>query len=93
MAQATKNPVEGTFGATGNSNPFVTREGFNLSLSGFGTATVVLQRSFDQGSNWRDVESFDADAEKRVDDPESGVYYRLNCSAYTSGPIAYRLSS
>jgi len=68
------------------------RAGFNMSLSGFGTATVVLQRSFDRGDTWLNVESFSADTERRVDDPEAGIYYRLNCTAFTSGPIVYRLS-
>ena len=93
MATASKDPVTGTFtGAGVSSNWFQTRAGFNLSLSGFGTATVTLQRSFDQGSTALDVETFTANAEKRVDDPESGVFYRVHCSAHSSGTIAYRLS-
>lgn len=87
-----RQPVSGSFTGTGTSNDFITRAGFNLSLSGFGTATVQLQRSFDQGSTWLVVESFTADAERRVDDPEAGVHYRLECTVYTSGTIAYRLS-
>ncbi len=93
MAQATRNPVTGSFTGVSASNPFVTRGGFNMSLSGFGSATVVLQRSFDQGDTWKDVESFSGDVERRVDDPEHGVFYRLSCTVYTSGTIAYRLSS
>lgn len=93
MAQAQKNPITGSFTGTGTSAAFVTRGGFNISLSGFGSATVKLQRSFDAGSTWRDVESFTADVERRVDDPESGVFYRFNCSSHTSGTISYRISA
>lgn len=93
MVQATRGVVTGSFTGTGASDAFVTRGGFNMSLSGFGVATVELQRSFDAGSTWKTVESFTADAERRVDDPEHNVYYRMNATAYTSGTIAYRLSS
>lgn len=93
MAEPTRKPVSGSFTGTGASDEFVTRGGFNLSLQGFGTATVVLQRSFDQGVTWGDVESFTASAERRVDDPEAGVRYRVECTSHLSGTITYRLSS
>ncbi len=92
MATARKTPVTGSFGATGTTAPFVTREGFNISLSGFGDATVELQRSFNAGISWLTVESYTADMEKRVDDPESGVWYRFECTIYSSGTITYRIS-
>lgn len=90
---ATRQPVTGSFTSVSASNAFITRAGFNLSLSGFGSATVVLQRSFDKGNSWKNVESFSSDVERRVDDPEGGVWYRLNCTVYTSGTIEYRMSS
>jgi hypothetical protein len=90
---AQRQPIESSFTTTGASEPFTTREGFNMSLPGFGEATVVLQRSFNEGSTWKNVESFEGDTERRVDDPEAGVWYRLNCTSFTSGPIEYRLSS
>lgn len=93
MPEPTKEPITGSFGANGSSDMFVTRAGFNMSLSGFGSATVILQRSFDRGVTWKNVENFTADAERRVDDPEKNVYYRLTCTGYGSGTIAYRLSS
>lgn len=93
MAVASRTPVTGTFTGVSVSNNYVTRAGFNLSLSGFDTATVILQRSFDDGSTWVSVRSFTADGEFRVDDPEAGVYYRLNCTSWTSGTITYRMSS
>lgn len=84
--------VSGSFTATGQSSNIALEGPFNLSLSGFGSATVSVQRSFDSGSTWKDVETFTTDAEKRGCEPESGIVYRFNCSAYTSGTILYRLS-
>ena len=93
MVQETREAVSASFTGTGSTDAFVTRGGFNMSLSGFGDATAKLQRSFDQGVSWLDVESFTADVERRVDDPEQDVYYRVNISVYTSGTIVVRLSS
>ena len=93
MAQASRNPVEGTFVATGQSNSFISAHGFNLSLSGFGSATIRIERSFDKGTTWVVVKSYTADIEEVCDDPEVGVYYRVNCTVYTSGTIVYRISS
>jgi len=81
--------VQGTFGATGTSDTINLGRGATLSLSGFGDATVKLQRSFDKGTTWKDVKSFTAEAERNVNG--SGELYRLNCSTYASGTIAYRL--
>lgn len=92
--------VSGSFTGTGQSATFLANardpsvEGgrFNIDLSGFGTATVVLQRSFDNGSTWNAVKSYSADASEMGEEAEAGVLYRFNCTAYTSGTIAYRLS-
>ena len=93
MPVAFRTPVTGNFTGATASEAFATKSGFNMSLSGFGSATVQLQRSFDEGTSWKVVESFTADAERRVDDPGVGVWYRFSCSVYTSGTIAYRLSA
>lgn len=90
---AERTPVTGTFTGVAVSSSFVTRAGFNISLQGFGVATVLLQRSFDRGVNWGTVAEYTANAEQRCDDVEMGVEYRLNCTSYTSGTIPYRLSS
>ena len=88
-----RGPMEGSFAATGTSSSFSSRAGFNISLAGFGSATVQLQRSFDDGTTWRVVKTYTANVEERCDDPEVGVFYRFECTAYTSGTIVYRLSS
>jgi len=83
----------GSITGTGVVTSSVTRmnTAFNLSLSGFGTATVALQRSFDNESTWQTIEAFTADTEKAGESHESAMY-RLNCTAYTSGTILYRIS-
>jgi hypothetical protein len=84
--------VSGQFTGTGASASVALYGKFNVSVQGFGTATVALQRSFDNGSTWNTVESYTAPTDKVGEEPEAGILYRLNCTAYTSGTIAYRLS-
>jgi hypothetical protein len=94
--------VTGTFTATGQSATFVAPSAlsgeFNVSLSGTWVGTVKLERSFDNASTWIVVSkpdltdaSFTAHASFSVKEPEPGVRYRLNCTAYTSGTVTYRL--
>lgn len=95
--------VSGTFTATGTSNNFSPQRdsSFNVSLWGTFVATVALERSFDAGANWLPVTyadspstalSYTAPTSFVWPEPEEGVQYRLNCSAYTSGTVSYRLS-
>ncbi len=86
------NVVSGSFTGTTASAALGGATEFNMSLSGFGSATVQLQRSFDQGATWLVVQAFTTDAEKRIDEPETKVLWRFNCSAFVSGPIVFRLS-
>lgn len=67
---------------------------FNISLSGTWVATVTVQRSFDDGSTWFDVETFKANAEEYGFEPEHGVIYRVGVKTghYTSGTVVTRLS-
>jgi len=84
--------VEGEFTGTGQSGDINLFSDFNVSLSGFGTASINLERSFDSGDTWKLVKNYTADTEERGFESESGVLYRLNVSSYTSGTIAFRLS-
>ena len=84
--------LSGAFTSSGQSSEVRVQGGFNVSLSGFGTATIGVQRSFDNGSTWVTVEEFSSDVERRGNETEDKVLYRFNCSSYTSGTIAYRLS-
>lgn len=67
---------------------------FNVSISGTWAGTVHLQRSFDTGTTWVDVDSFTANIETTVDDPQTGgPYYRIGMKngGYTSGTVNLRL--
>lgn len=66
---------------------------FNLSISGTFVGTVTVQRSFDQGSTWRDVDTFTAPIETAGSDPEPVVVYRagIKTGEYTSGTASIRI--
>jgi hypothetical protein len=94
MSAPVQTAVTGSFGATGRSATFTPEANFpfNVSLSGFGSATVKLERSFDGGATWKVVISKTADYEDVWSEPESGVLWSWNCTAYSSGTIVYRIS-
>lgn len=94
--------VSGTFTATGQSSAFYPFPGtYSVWLQG-GVGTVKIERSTDSGSTWIDV-SADAlgtvasyslnstEVSVLCEEPEQGSQIRLNCTAYTSGTITYRL--
>lgn len=92
--------VSGSFTGTGTSAEWVASTTFTFSVAGFGSATVALQRSFDDGSTWVTVESFTDDFEglcrevggrnnTSVSHQKTKFTYRFNCTAYTSGTITY----
>lgn len=98
--------VTGTFGATGQSGPFAPslrgRDSaqFNVSVSGTFVATIVIERSFDNGTTWfvcssdgaGTAASYTAPFSVVVEENEQKTLYRLNCTAYTSGTGTYRIS-
>lgn len=99
--------VTGSFTATGQSSSFAptiasrsTANGFSVSASGTFVATVQLERSFDNGDNWfvcssdasGTTASWSAPFSVVAEEPTPGVLYRLNCTAYTSGTVTYRIS-
>lgn len=67
---------------------------FNLSVTGTWAGTVTLQRSYDDGTSWGDVDSYTANTEKMVETTEVGVLWRLGIKTggYTSGTAVCRLS-
>lgn len=75
------------------SDGIYTEGGFNLSISGTFVATVTVQRSFDQGSTWRDVETFTAPIETYGTDPGPTVAYRagVKTGEFTSGTVSIRI--
>lgn len=88
------NPLTGTFGTTGQSAAFGPYKGkVYASLDGGATATVAVEISFDNGSTWIAIESFDASSDivRIVDSIGDDVQYRFNCTAHTSGTVTYRM--
>lgn len=95
--------LTGNFTATGESEWVALRGDFNMNLMG-GEGTVQLERSFNGGAGSFTVsKNTDGDPASYVltanqeislsgNEPESGVLYRLACTAYTSGTINYRIS-
>jgi hypothetical protein len=67
---------------------------FSFSLSGTWIATVWLQRSFDGGVTWLDVESYTANIEDTGFEPVGGAQYRfgVKTGGYTSGTVVGRLA-
>ena len=66
-----------------------------MSISGTWTSsTVTVQRSFDSGSTWLDVDTFTQNVEIVGFEPEGRVYYRIGVKAgeFGTGTIAVRLS-
>lgn len=92
--------VQGTFTATGLSPLFGFYGPFNVSVWGTFSGTVLLTRSFDGGTTWlprTDTPSgngsFTAPASFAISEPEKGVLYQLDCSAFVSGTVNYRMSA
>lgn len=74
---------------------------FNAALSGTFSATARLERTFDGGTtyipafnvNTGSVVASTAPCSFTLNEPERGVSWRWNCTAYTSGTISARLSA
>lgn len=70
--------------------------GFTVTLSGFGSATVTLQRSFDEEATWIDFNAYTANTSITIDDGLDNqiIHYRLICKTgnYASGTIVMTLA-
>lgn len=84
--------ISGSFAATGQSAESYLLRYFNVSLNfNGGTATVDLERSFDDGATWEVRQSFTTDTSTAIFEPEPKTKYRLNCTSFTTGPVSYRI--
>lgn len=71
---------------------------FTFGLTGSVAGTVALERSADQGATWGAVAAdgygtalaLSSAVTVVVVEPEPGVQFRANCTAYTSGPFGWR---
>lgn len=67
---------------------------FNLSISGTWAGTVTVQRSFDSGSTWHDVDTWTENTQEYGLEPENGTQYRagIKTDEFSSGTCVVRLS-
>ena len=67
---------------------------FNISISGTWVGTVTAQRSFDVGSTWFDVATWQVNTQEYGFEPEREVQYRVGVKTaeYTSGTVVVRFS-
>jgi len=72
----------------------VNQKGYlNLSIYGTFTATVTVQRTFDDGTTVLDVAEYTTPAERIVEDHEIKAKYRVGVKTgdFTSGTVSVRL--
>lgn len=71
-----------------------TDRSFVVSISGTFSATVVLQRSIGNEISWVDINTYTSGTTATISDALDNqiVYYRLRCSAYTSGTAVSSLT-
>lgn len=92
--------LSGSFSGTGQSSSVLIKGRANLTMGG--SATVKVEKSYDSGTTWFDVSADSlgtlasyvmsaAEVSVVIDEPEDGILYRLNCTAYTSA-TTYRIS-
>jgi len=81
----------GTITEVGTTDPVSLGTNFNISLVGFGTAVITLERSTDGGTHFGPVDEFTEDTERSGYCSES-AQYRLNCTYWQEGAgVWYRL--
>ena len=91
----------GSFTGTGQVNLGVFLGYFRFYVTGTFVGTVRLECSYDGGATWvpasldtlGDYASYTQPVSVVGFEPEKGVFYRINCTAYTSGTINVRMSS
>jgi hypothetical protein len=92
--------LAGTFAAVGASASIQMEKDFNIFLWGTFSGGAQLERSFDSGVTWVPCNvnavgggaAYTAPMSGTVSEPEGGLLYRWNCTAFTSGSINYRIS-
>jgi hypothetical protein len=93
----------GSLTATGRGNVLLpilpSGNGFNVSVTGTFVGSVQLEWSFDGGATWSPLSyatgqtiTWTTPAGMTFINWGRGILYSINCTAYTSGTINYRLS-
>ena len=101
MTNAGKTVVEGTFTGTAEGAAVAIQGHANVLIGGSFVATVQVQKSFDGGATWFIVSRDSAGAlaeytspgfNGTIIEPESQILYRVECTAFTSGTVIWRIS-
>jgi len=72
----------------------VTAGSFNFSIWGTFVATVTVQRTFDNGTTWHDVDTFTSAGEWVGTDGEGAIYRAgIKSGEYTSGTAEIRMAN
>lgn len=99
MATRAGELVSGALTANGRGLVFQPQANndFNAWIYGTFSATVTIQRSFDDGTTWLTVSkpdlsdaAFTTPVNMVVDEPRAGVLYSILVSSYISGTVSYR---
>lgn len=92
--------ASGSFTGTGTSTPVQLHGRFNLSLTGTFVGTVQLERADASSGTFtviaRDIAGTPASWSSAfqglsIEEGEQGMWFRLNCTSYTSGTINWRI--
>lgn len=86
--------INGSFGLASFSNSIPVKGSWDVSTTGTWSGTLVLQRSYDYGSSWETMRTWEdaGSIEATGIEEELNVWYRINMTAYTSGTCNYSLS-
>lgn len=91
---AAETPLVGSFNATGATDfIYLSKSYYNLSVWGTFVGTVQLQRSFDDGVTWLVAKEVSEPYEGVGLEAEFKVRYRMQCTAFTSGVINFRVGT
>ncbi len=91
--------VNGSFSTTGNSSTIsvLKNQEFIFTTHGTWTGTVILQRSFDSGSTWRDVLTRHYEGDGNLDFSESekrdDALYRVRMDSHSSGTLDFNFEA
>lgn len=89
---------EGSFNAPGNGAAVRIVGRANIAITGVFTGSLRLARSFDGGATWApctiggQAVAFTGPATEEIEEIESGVLYRFECTALTAGAANWRIS-
>lgn len=92
MMATSVDALIGKFTATGATDNFVIKGDSPMEMSlnfGAGVATVEIQNFLN--GEWETVQTYTTTSKEAVLYGSSGVKYRFECTAFTSGPIKFTL--